>query len=128
MEIAKSSLDVQLPAEQAHVKWLEWAGGTAGTGRTPTGTLVTEYLPQRKLPHSLSGVDDGTCYFQSDNGTTRITMELRRNRRRKQAMSDWMLLRIKAHLRRFKHFAEGRGSQRLKRTPPIARRPLSRSA
>lgn len=128
MDIAKSSLEVRLPAEQAHVKWLEWAGGTAGTGRTPTGTLVTEYLPHRNLPPSLSSVDDGTCYFQSENGTTRITMELRRNRSRKRVMSDWMLQRIKAHLRRFKHFAEGRSSQQLKRTTPIVRRPLSRSA
>lgn len=128
MDIAKSSLDVRLSAEQAHVRWLEWAGGTSGTGRTPTGTLVTEYLPHRKLPPSLSSLDDGTCYFQSDNGATRVTLELRRKPRLGQAAPDWMLPRIKAYLRRFKHFAEGRRSERLRRTHPIARRPLSRSA
>jgi len=111
VDAAKDSLDVWLPAETAHQKWLEWAGGTAGTGRTPNLTQVTEYLPPQKLPHSLSSVDSGTCYFQGNNGATRVTIELRRKPtalRQAAKTPDWMLQRISAYLRRFKNFAEGR--------------------
>jgi hypothetical protein len=128
VDIAKGSLDVWLPAETAHQKWLEWAGGTAGTGRTPNLTQVTEYLPPQKLPPSLGGVDSGTCYFQVSNGATRVTMELRRNPkalRQAARTPDWMLRRIRAYLRRFKDFAEGRQPRKHKRQ--ISRPALSRS-
>jgi hypothetical protein len=129
MDTAKGSLDVRLPAETAHQKWLEWAGGTSGTGRTPNLTQVTEYLPRQKLPHSLCGVESGTCYFQGSNGATRVTIEVRHNPRAlQQAASapDWMLQRIGAYLRRFKSFAEGRRRRTHKRQ--ISRPALSRSA
>lgn len=129
MDTAKGSLDVWLPAETAHQKWLEWAGGTEGTGRTPTLTQVTEYLPPQKLPHPLCSVDSGTCYFQVSNGATRVTLELRHKAkalRQAPRTSDWMLQRIRAYLRRFKDFAEGRQPQKHKRQ--ISRPALSRSA
>jgi hypothetical protein len=127
MDTAKSSLDIWLPAEKAHQKWLEWAGGTEGTGRTPNLTQVTEYLPRQKLPHSLCSVDSGTCYFQMSNGATRVTLELRRNPkgfRRPPKSPDWILQRITAYLRRFKNFAEGRHPRNHKRQ--ISRPALSR--
>ena len=129
MDAAKDSLDVWLPAETAHQKWLEWAGGTAGTGRTPNLTQVTEYLPRQKLPHSLCSADSGTCYFQVSNGATRVTIELRHNPTAlQQAAStpDRMLQRIKAYLRRFKNFAEGR--QPRKHKQQTSRLAPSRSA
>lgn len=130
MDTAKGSLDVWLPAETAHRKWLEWAGGTEGTGRTPNLTQVTEYLPPQKLPHPLCSVDSGTCYFQGSNGATRVTLELRRNPkvlRHATRSSDWMLQRITAYLRRFKNFAEGRQPAKHKRQisrPAASRSPL----
>ena len=129
MDTAKGSLDIWLPAENAHQKWLEWAGGTEGTGRTPNLTQVTEYLPRQRLPHSLCSVDSGTCYFQVSNGATRVTLELRRNPkdlRHAPKSPDWMLHRIMAYLQRFKNFAEGRRRRTHKRQ--ISRPALSRSA
>ena len=127
MDTAKGSLDIWLPAETAHQRWLEWAGGTAGTGRTPNLTQVTEYLPRQKLPDSLCSVESGTCYFQVSNGATRVTMELRHNPTALQQAArtpDWMLQRITAYLRRFKNFAEGRHPRKHKRQ--ISRPALSR--
>jgi hypothetical protein len=128
MDTAKGSLDVWLPAETAHQKWLEWAGGTAGTGRTPNLTQVTEYLPPQKLPASLSRVDSGTCYFQGNNGATRVTIELRQSPTalRRAARTDWTFQRIVAYLRRFKNFAEGR--QPRKHKQQISRPTRARSA
>jgi len=129
VDTAKGSLDIWLPAEAAHQKWLEWAGGTEGTGRTPSLTQVTEYLPRQKLPPSLCSVDSGTCYFQVSNGATRVTLELRRNPkglRQRPKSPDWMLQRITAYLRRFKNFAEGGRPRKRKRQ--MSRPVLARSA
>jgi hypothetical protein len=128
VDTAKGSLDVWLPAETAHRKWLEWAGGTEGTGRTPNLAQVTEYLPRQKLPPPLCSVDSGTCYFQVSDGATRVTLELRRNPkvlRRAPRSPEWMLQRITAYLRRFKNFAEGRPRKHKRQ---ISRPALSRSA
>jgi hypothetical protein len=108
MTSAESSVEVGLPPDQTHRKWLEWTGeGGPGTG----GSRSTEVTAE-KLPSGLSSAEKGNCYFDAaDGGKTRVRMQLRYNQgviEKEGLAPDWVDQRIKLYLSRFKNFAEGR--------------------
>jgi hypothetical protein len=111
MTLAESSVDVGLPPDTTHAKWLEWTKeGGPGDGQK-TGT-ASEALTAKQLPEELRNAERGTASFEpGPSGATRVRMQLRYNRDviEKEGMGpDWVEKRISLYLQRFRNFAEGR--------------------
>jgi len=108
MQTAESSVDVKLPPEEAHKKWLEWTG-EGGPGM-PQGT--SEKVGGAQISPELSKVEAGTANFDpSDDDGTKVRMQMRYNPsviEQEGLRPEWVEQRITRYLSRFKNFAEGK--------------------
>src|SRR2546430_16671393 len=76
MQTAESTIEVKLPAEEAHKKWMEWTG-KGGPGM-PQGD--SEQVSGRDLGAGLEKIEQGACEFEpAGDGTTMVRMRLRHN-------------------------------------------------
>jgi hypothetical protein len=111
MTIAESSVDVKIPPEKAHAKWLEWTK-EGGPGMGQKGGGQSEEVSGKQLPEELRNAERGTASFEPGSADgTRVHMQLRYNPDvvKKEGMApDWVEKRIGLYLQRFKNFAEGR--------------------
>ena len=108
MQTADRSMEVQLPPEAAHKKWLEWTG-KGGPGM-PQGSQ--EPVSGDQVGAGLESVEQGMANFEpAGSGATRVHMQLRFNESAMQEHKlepDWMHRRMDQYLERFKNFAEGK--------------------
>ena len=107
MQTADSSVEVQLPPEEAHKKWLAWTG-KGGPGM-PQGT--SEGVTADQIA-GLEMIEQGTCHFEPGrSGGSRAHMELRYNPaviQEEGLEPGWLERRMAQYLERFKKYAEGR--------------------
>jgi hypothetical protein len=110
MQTAESSVEVQMPPEQAHKKWLEWTG-EGGPGMPQAGA---QEVDTSKMDPELKKSEKGMAYFEpGSGGATRLRMQLRFNPdvvKKEGLDEDWVSRRINLYLSRFKNFAEGRAA------------------
>lgn len=97
MEIAQSSIVVDLPVEEAHREWLSFTGNGETQGSSAEEGVSSQISQQ---------TESGRVLFAEETpGATRVTMELRFN---PQAVKDagraedWVSRRIDIYLRRFR--------------------------
>jgi hypothetical protein len=108
MQTAESEVEVKLPAEQAHKKWLEWTG-EGGPGM-PQGK--SEQVDGGKVAPEMANSEKGNIYFEPGSaGGTKLRMQLRFNPdvvKNEGLDQDWVERRVTLYLSRFKNFAEGK--------------------
>lgn len=99
MEIARGSIVVELPVEEAHREWLLFTG-LVSTGSSAAGEAVSGISEE---------TESGKVHFTEEaHGMSRVTMELRFNPQAvKDAgrVEDWVSRRIEIYLRRFRDHA-----------------------
>jgi hypothetical protein len=110
MQTAESSVEVKMPPEQVHKKWLEWTG-EGGPGMPQGGSAEVD---TGKMDPELQKSEKGMAYFEpGGEGATKVRMQLRFNPeviKNEGLDQDWVSRRINLYLSRFKNFAEGRAA------------------
>ena len=113
LTMAESSVEVGLPAEKTHAKWIEWTK-EGGPGMPQAAKGQGQDISPLQLPEELRKAERGTSYFEPGKaGGTEVRMQLRYNRDviEKEGLGpDWVEKRIALYLQRFKNFAEGRAA------------------
>ena len=108
---AETTIDLGIPPDKAHQKWLEWTK-EGGPGMGLKLGSQSEEVPTNQLPQELRDAERGIASFDpGSSGGTQVRMQLRYNREviEKERMApDWVEQRIRLYLQRFKNFAEGR--------------------
>ena len=107
MRTAESAVEVTLPPDQAHKKWLEWTG-EGGPGM-PQGS--SEQVQAGQVDAQRDKAEKGNCYFEAGDRGTKVRMQLRFNPdviQKEGLDADWVERRVSMYLNRFKNFAEGK--------------------
>jgi hypothetical protein len=111
VETAKHSVEVPLPVEEAHAKWLAWVGERVGS-QQGSGEQVSEEVDRDQLPAQPAEADKGTVYFNSlGEDSTRVTLQIRYNPdavKEAGLAPDYVGQRISLYLQRYSDFAQGR--------------------
>jgi hypothetical protein len=111
MTLAESSIELGIPPDKAHAKWLEWTK-EGGPGMGLKFGSSSEEISAQQLPEELRNAERGTASFEpGESGGSRVRVQLRYNRdviEKEKMAPDWVDKRISLYLQRFKNFAEGR--------------------
>src|SRR5438067_1483473 len=98
MQTAESAVEVKMPPQEAHTKWLEWTGA-GGPGMQQGGS---EEVKAGQVSPEMANSEKGTCYFEPGSaGGTSVRMQLRYNPdviRREGLEDDWVERRINLEL------------------------------